>query len=98
MVLLAEELLVLKAETAAVYPKLRLKVVAVVLISLDVEVPMLPAKLDRLRLLVVSVVEEDWVMLPAPVVKLTDCIDAFPRLFVIAIPFELPRSTPMVRL
>ena len=81
---------VLRAVTNAVVPRFKFNVVAVVLIPFELEVPMLPVKVVKVRALVVSVVDEACVILPALVDKLTDCIEAFPRLPVMAILLVLP--------
>ena len=50
MVVLADELLVLRAVTEAVVPRLRFKEVAVVTMSFEVDVPILPVEAVKDRL------------------------------------------------
>ena len=98
MVLFAEPVLVLSPVTAAVAPKFSPNVAAVVRISvLDAVPPMLPVRLERVRAVVVTVFEDDDVMFPEPVDRLIACIPPVPKLLLIVIGSELPRSTPTVR-
>ncbi len=78
--------------TAASLPKLRVRLGAFVIISVAAEVPMLPLRVVRVKLpaaLVVIVFDEDEVMLPEPVDKLTAVMALVPRLPVMAIGLEL---------
>lgn len=76
---------VLRAATAAVVPKLRESIGALVIISVPADVPpILPVRLVRVRLpvevLVLIVLDEDVKILPEPVDRVTDCIVVLPRL------------------
>ncbi len=92
----------LRADIAPNIPKLRATLGAFVTISpADDDPPMLPVIVVSVKLpvdvLVLIVYDEDEVILPVPVDKVTACIVVLPRLPVMAMPSALVWLTPTVR-